>query len=285
MEREIGNTGIRVYPIGLGAMHLSLSGRPAEKDAIGVIEAALEAGVTFIDTANSYCRDEKDKGHNEQLIAKALRQLGAGQRVTVATKGGLTRHGGGWQVDAHPRALRAACDQSLQDLGVEAITLYQLHAPDSRVPYEESVGTLGELQAAGKIRHIGLSNVSKAQLDTARGLVTVQSVQNRLNPGDRGDLRNDMVDYCASLGITYIPYSPVGGGHGHRRLGSQRALAEAAKRHGVSPYQVALAWLLSKGPHMLPIPGASRPQSIRDSAQAAHLSLPADELERLDAAA
>lgn len=283
MLRAIGTTGIQVFPIGLGAMPLSLQGRPSEAEAIAVIKAALDAGVTFIDTANSYCIDQNDVGHNERLIAKALKQLGAANRVTVATKGGLVRPRGAWNVDAKPASLVAACEKSLRDLGVEAITLYQLHAPDDRVPYSDSVGALAKLQQAGKIRHIGLSNVDVAQIQLAQTLVKVESVQNRCNITDQEDLRSGLVEFCAKQKITYLPYSPVGGHYGHQSLARTKALQPIAKAHACSPQQVMLAWLLAKGEHVLPIPGASKIASITDSARAAALRLSASEIRALDA--
>jgi aryl-alcohol dehydrogenase-like predicted oxidoreductase len=282
MQREIGRTGIRVFAVGLGAMPLSLRGRPDEETAIGVIRAALNAGVDFIDTANSYCVDQGDVGDNERLIAKALQRLGAAGRVTVATKGGLIRPGGAWEVDARPDALTRACEQSLRDLRVPAITLYQLHAPDRRVPYAESVGALARLQQAGKIQHIGLSNVTVAQIQAAQRLVRVESVQNRCNVADQEDLRNGVVRFCAEQGITYIPYSPVGGHHGHRGLARNKVVQEIARAHGVSPQRIMLAWLLAQGNHVLPIPGASKAASIQDSAGAVQVNLGAQERRHLD---
>ena len=283
MQREIGTTGIRVFAVGLGAMPLSLRGRPEEEAAIAVIRAALEAGVELIDTANSYCIDQRDVGHNERLIAQALKRLGAAERVTVASKGGLIRPGGAWDVDARPESLTRACERSLQDLGTAAITLYQLHAPDARVPWAESVGALARLQQAGKIRHVGLSNVTVAQIREAQRIVRVESVQNRCNLTDPGDLKSGLVRFCAEQGITYIPYSPVGGHYGHESLARHKALQPIARAHGCSPQQVLLAWLLAQGGHVLPIPGASKAASIRDSAAAVNVQLSADELRRLDA--
>jgi len=286
MQREIGRTGLQVFPVGLGAMPLSIRGRPREPAAIEVIRAALDAGVDFIDTANSYCQDQRDVGHNERLIAKALAELGATGRVTVATKGGLIRPGGAWEIDARPEALLAACERSLEDLRTDAIALYQLHSPDRRVPFAESVGALARLREQGKIRHVGLSNVSVAQIREAQGIVPVASVQNRCNPQDRSDLRGNsgggLVEFCAEQGIAYIPYSPVGGHQGHRSLGKHRLLRRIAGNYGVSPQRVMLAWLLGKGRHVFPIPGASRAASIQDSAAAVGLELSAEDARRID---
>ncbi len=230
MERKIGQSGISVFPIGLGAMPLSRAGRPDEKSAIGVIEAALESGVTLIDTSNAYCLDESERGHNERLIAEALKQLGARDSVLVATKGGHTRPGGDWVPDGRPAEIRRACEQSLRDLDVEAITLYQFHKPDPNVPFMETFGEFVRLREEGKVVHLGLSNVTAAQLREAQAEVPVVSVQNRLNPIDRDDVENGMVDACAEAGVAYIPYGPVGGGGGHVEMAAIQTLAELAAK-------------------------------------------------------
>lgn len=283
MQREFGATGVRVHPIGWGVMPLSTrSSRPERQGALAVFKAALDAGVTFWDTANSYCLDDRETGHNERLIAWAIRELGIAGRVHVATKGGMTRPRGAWVTDGRPEHLRQACEQSLRDLGVEQIFLYQLHWPDPRTPYAESVGALAELQRQGKIRHVGISNVTAAQLRQAQGICRVESVQNRCNPLDAGDLTDGLLALCAEQRVTYIPYSPVGGGSGHTQMARQRVLGDIARSHGASAYQVALAWLLAKGPHVVPIPGASRVGSIVDSAAAASLTLAPEEIARID---
>ena len=281
--RTLGRTSLSVYPIGLGGMPLSLQGRPEERAGMAVIHAALDAGVTLIDTADSYCRDESDYGHNERLIAEALASHAAGQAATVATKGGYTRPRGGWVVDARPDRLRRCCEASLKALRLDALPLYQLHHPDDRVPFAESVGALARLKQEGKIVHVGLSNVSAAQIAEALEIVRVESVQNECNPLQQDDFRNGVVAACLKAGLTYIAYSPVGGHSGHRQQAKQAVLLGIAKAHGISAYQVALAWLLAKGPHILPIPGASRSASIRDSAAAAAVELTAAELKQMDA--
>jgi aryl-alcohol dehydrogenase-like predicted oxidoreductase len=284
MEREIGRTGVRVHPIGWGVMPLSTrSTRPDRDGALAVFKAALDAGVTFWDTADSYCLNDRETNHNERLIAWAIARLGVAGRVVVASKGGMVRPRGAWLTDGRPEHLRRACEASLQALGVEQIFLYQFHWPDPNVPYAESLGAMAELQREGKVRHVGISNVNAAQLGQAQGIVRVETVQNRCNPTDAADVSNGLVDLCAQQGVTYIPYSPLGGGSGFRQMGRQRVLAGIAKAHGVSAYRVALAWLLAKGAHVLPIPGASRAASIADSAAAAQLTLTQDDLQRIDA--
>ena len=278
--RRLG--GLQVSAIGLGEMPMSLAGRPDEARSIRTVHAALDAGVTLIDTADAYCRDDSEVGHGERLVAKALAAWPGGRdRVLVATKGGHTRPGGAWDLDGRPEYLRQACEASLRALGVEAIGLYQFHRPDPKVPFAESVGALAELKAAGKVRLVGLSNVSVDQINQARQLVEVASVQNEFSPRFRrseGELA-----FCAAQGIAFLPWSPLGGiGRGRDLGGRHRAFAEVAEAHGVSAQQVALAWQLAKAPAVIPIPGASRPETITDSLGAATLRLSDDDLARLD---
>jgi len=284
-RRSLGeSSGVEVSAIGLGAMPLSLSEKLGEAEGIRVIHAALDAGMTLIDTADVYCVDERDVGANERLIREALARWPRRSEVVVATKGGLVRPGGAWISRGNARHLRAACEASLRALGVEAITLYQLHALDDDAPLEESVGALAELRREGKIVHVGLSNVNAAELLRARAIVPIVSVQNRLSVMDRGDLRSGLVDLCAQEGITYLAYGPVGGAQGKRRIAADPTLSAIAAARGVSNFQVALAWLLARSPAILPIPGASRAASAVDSAAAAGLRLTAAELAALRAA-
>ena len=182
-HRELGESGLKVSAIGLGGMPLSIDGRPTEAEAIRVIHASLDAGVTFIDTADVYCLDHTDIGHNERLIAKALRERSGSGEIIVATKGGLERPGGEWTTNGRPEHLRRACEASLRALGLDAITLYQLHAPCDE-SLEESVGELSRLQEEGKIQHIGLSNVDVDQITQAQSIAPIVSIQNRRNPHD-----------------------------------------------------------------------------------------------------
>lgn len=275
MERRLGHTGILVNAIGLGAMPLSIQGRPDERTALAVIAAFVEDGGNFIDTAVSYCLDNDDLGHNERLIAKAL---AAAKRtdVVVATKGGLTRPNGRWEVDGDPAWLRSCCEQSVRDLG-NPIPLYYLHAVDGAVPFAESLGELVRLRDEGKIASIGLSNVSAKQLDEALAVTPIAAVQNRCNLFERRDFDSGLVEHCRANGVAYVPYSPVGGHFGHRRLASDPTLARIAAKHATSPYVVALAWLLGRGDHVVPIPGASKPASARSSLTAAGVALDADD--------
>ena len=282
--RPLGSSGLHVSQIGLGGMPLSIAGRPARSEAIKVIHASLRAGVTLIDTADVYCLDQSDIGHNEKLIADALAQLTQRGEVLVATKGGLQRPGGAWVTDAHPRRLKSACEASLKALRLPTLPLYQLHAVDGEVPLEDSVGALMELRRQGKITHIGLSNVNAAELRRAMAVAPIVSVQNRCSVFDRRDFSNGLVALCAAEKIAYLAYSPVGGGRGKGRVADDPTLKAVGARHGVSPFQVALAWLLVKSPNVIPIPGASKITSALDSAAADARRLGADALATLDRA-
>ncbi|MEU1407058.1 aldo/keto reductase [Streptomyces sp. NPDC005728] len=287
--------GVRVSAVGLGAMPLSIEGRPDEARALATVHAALDAGVTLLDTADSYHLPGQDPGHNELLLARALAAYGGDtDDVLVTTKGGRGRPAdGSWTVTGSPRHLKAAAEASLKRLGVEAIGLYQLHKPDPDVPFEESVGALRELLDAGLIRLAGLSNVTTDQIHRARAILgdRLVSVQNRYSPEARAgeaELR-----LCAELGLAFLPWSPLGGisrssldGPSGAADGTQRfaAFHDVARERGVSPQQVCLAWLLTRSPAVIPIPGASRPETARDSAGAAELVLSPGEVARLDGA-
>ena len=232
--RPLGHGTAPVSVIGYGGMHLSLSGRPPEDTAVRVIHAALDSGMTLIDTADVYCLDQSDIGHNERLIARALREWkGARDKVTVATKGGMIRPDGRWERDARPERLRRACERSLQALQVDRIDLYQLHAPDHQVPFEESIGCLADLQREGKIRWIGLSNVSVAEIKAAEAIASVMTVQNRLNPFFREAIETGVVRYCGERGIGFVAYSPTGGGRLTKKVPAHPVLQRISAEQGV----------------------------------------------------
>jgi aryl-alcohol dehydrogenase-like predicted oxidoreductase len=284
-RRPLGPAAPAVSAVGYGGMHLSIEGRPPEAQAIRVLHAALDAGVTLIDTADVYCLDQHDIGHNERLIARALSAWsGARERVTVATKGGVVRPGGRWESDAHPAQLRAACDRSLLALGVDRIDLYQLHAPDPRVPFVESIGELARLREAGKVRWLGLSNVGVAEIHEAQAIVPITSVQNRLNPFFRESLGSGVVRYCAEEGIGFLAYSPTGGARLTLKLPGHPVLARIAAARGASAHAVVLAWVLAQSPTVIAIPSARQAEHALDSVGAADLQLSADELAAIDAA-
>jgi aryl-alcohol dehydrogenase-like predicted oxidoreductase len=275
-----------VSAIGLGAMPMSVAGRGDHAQSIRTIHASLTAGVTLIDTADAYCMDSSDFGHNETLIAEALRHWGGdSDDVLVATKGGHTRGSdGSWGVNGRPEYLHEACEASLRRLGVESIGLYQFHRPDPEVPIEESVGALGQLLDAGKIRMAGVSNVNSEQIRIAREVLggRLASVQNQYSPSFRSSRIE--LDMCAELGIAFLPWSPLGGISKAGELGATHSVfAEVAKEHGVTPQQVALAWMLAASDVVVPIPGASRPKSAVASAAASELLLSPEQLARLNA--
>ncbi|HWG28712.1 aldo/keto reductase [Actinospica sp.] len=283
--RWIGDRAVSA--IGLGGMPMSIEGRPDERRSVAAIHAALDAGVTLIDTADAYHRDANEVGHNESLIAGALASYGGDTSgVLVATKGGHLRPGdGSWTQNGDPAYLKQACEASLKRLGVEAIGLYQFHRPDPRVPFADSVGALRELLDEGKIVRAGLSNVDPEQIRQAREILgdDLVSVQNQFSPAFRSS--EPELYLCNELGLAFLPWSPFGGITRAAGLGDRFAVfAEVATAHGVSPQQVCLAWLLAKSPVVIPIPGSSRPETIRDSVAADSLELSAAELLRLDAA-
>ncbi len=266
-------------------MPLSIQGRPDDPTGIRVIHSSLDAGATLIDTADVYCTSHLDIGHGERLVAHALRSWrGPAGQVLVATKGGMTRPDGRWERNGRPEHLRRACDGSLQRLEVDRIDLYQLHAPDPAVPYEESVGTLADLQREGKIRWVGISNVSLAQLEAACALVDVVSVQNRLNPFFREAVREGLVRRCGELGITFLAYSPVGGGRLNKKLPGHPVVRDIARRLNASPHAVVTAWVLAQGPTVVAIPGARTVAHAEDAARSADLELGADDRAAIDRA-
>jgi aryl-alcohol dehydrogenase-like predicted oxidoreductase len=267
---------LRVRRLGFGAMRVTgegIWGPPRDHaEALRVLRRAVELGVDLIDTADSYGPEV-----SEALIAEALHPYPEG--LILATKGGLLRPGPDrWTPDGRPEHLRAACEGSLRRLRVERIDLYQLHSPDRNVPYEESVGALAELQKEGKIRCIGVSNVSVDELERARRIVRVVSVQNRYNLTDRHS--EGVLDHCAREGIGFIPWYPLATGD----LASEGGpLSKIAERVGATPGQVALAWLLRRSPVMLPIPGTSKVAHLEENVAAASLELDDATMRAIDA--
>ncbi|MCI2956207.1 aldo/keto reductase [Agromyces atrinae] len=283
--RRIGDR--TVSAIGLGGMPMSIEGRPDEERSIRTIHAALDAGITLIDTADAYHRDAGEVGHNESLIRKALDSW-SGDRsdILVATKGGLERPGDGrWVRHGDPEYLKRAAKASLERLGGDALDLYQFHRHDSTVLYADSIGALRELVDEGVVRQAGISNADAQQIDIARGILGehLVSVQNQFSPSYRSS--QGELDITTRLGLAFLPWSPLGGIAGAARLGARFApFAEVAARHGVSPQRVCLAWELALAPNLIPIPGASRPESVIDSAQAPDLELTPDDIAALTAA-
>ena len=265
--------GRQIEGIGLGTAQFAFGGGTAD-EAVATVRAALVAGVRLIDTALAYTRPGVES-YAEQVVACALRDA-AGERPLIATKGGHWRDGDRFPIDGRPEALRRHCEISLRTLGAERIDLYFLHHVDPRVPLADSVGALGQLRREGKIAAIGLSNVTTAQLDEALASVPVAAVQNRLSLGDSANLPTALA--CAERGVAYLAYSPLGGPSGALPAAAQAV----ARRHGASAQRVALAWLRAQSPNIVPVVGASRPSSIRDSA--VPLDLDGDDLRGLRAA-
>ena len=259
--------------IGLGCMRLSTDSDRDAARACATIAAALDAGITVFDTARAYGLDEADLGHNERLLAAALRRYGAQSVTRIVTKGGMTRQGGGWVPDCRAKAIRADCEASLAALDGLAIDTYLLHAPDPRTPWATSVRALARLQAEGLVARVGLSNVNRPQLDEAVALAPISAVQVALSVVDDGPLRGGLVERCAELGIAVIAHSPLGGPRRAPSLARRDALAQVASTVGATPAEVALAWLLSLSPGVVAIPGARRPDTARSAAHAAALSL------------
>ncbi|MDP8952584.1 MAG: aldo/keto reductase [Actinomycetota bacterium] len=266
-----------VVRMGFGAMRITgkgVWGEPEDpEEARAVLRRVVELGVNFIDTADSYGPEV-----SERLIGETLHPYPEG--LVIATKGGLTRPGPGrWEPAGRPEHLREACEGSLRRLKVDRIDLYQLHRIDPRVPAEESLGTLAELREEGKIRHVGLSEVSVEEIEQAREILPIASVQNRYNLTDRGS--EDVLDYCEREGIGFIPWFPLAVGDLARSGGP---LDEIADHHGATPGQIALAWLLMRSPVMLPIPGTSSVEHLDENVGAVDVRLEAEELEELSRA-
>ncbi|POH63559.1 MULTISPECIES: aldo/keto reductase [Cryobacterium] len=276
-----------VSSIGLGGMPMSIEGRPDEARSIATIHAALEEGVTLFDTADAYHLHADEVGHNESLIAKAIALWGGdSSRVIVATKGGHLRPGDGtWYVDGRPEYLKQAAEASLKRLGGDAIDLYHHHRPDPAVPYADSIGAIRDLLDAGTIRLAGISNANPAQIREAHDILggRLASVQNQYSPAFLSS--RPELDLCTELGVAFLSWSPLGGIKSAADLGTAFApFQRVADAHGVSPQVVTLAWHLAASPRVIPIPGASRPESIRDSVRAADLTLSDEELATLSAA-
>jgi aryl-alcohol dehydrogenase-like predicted oxidoreductase len=259
---------LTVNRLGFGAMQVTGTGiwgdPPQHEAAIATLRTVIELGVNFIDTADSYGPEV-----SEMLIAEALHPYP--DDLVIATKGGFTRPGPSrWEPDGRPSHLREACEGSLRRLKLDQIPLYQFHVPDPAVPFEESIGAIAELKAEGKIRHIGVSNVTEDQLRIAQRITPVVSVQNRFNVSDRRS--QSLVDLCEQEELVFLPWEPIRPGH------ENPAIAAAAENHNATTHQVILAWLLASSPKMLPIPGTGSAQHATENIAAAGITLSADEL-------
>ena len=269
---------LEVYRLGFGAMRITgdgIWGEPSDEDAVlELLRRIVETDVNMIDTADSYGPEV-----SERLIAEALYPYP--ENLVIATKGGLTRPGPNrWERNCRPDRLKRCCEDSLKRLKLERIDLYQLHAVDPKVPIEDSVGALAELREEQKIRHVGLCNVNVEQLERAQQIVPIVSVQNRYNVADRDS--EDVVGACEEGGLAFLPWAPLGSRGSSNLAQAGGPLDGAARAHGASPGQVALAWLLHHSPVMLPIPGTSSIAHFEENLEAVELELDQDELDALD---
>jgi aryl-alcohol dehydrogenase-like predicted oxidoreductase len=282
LQRRIRD--IEVSALGLGGMPMSVRETNDVELGVRTIHRALDEGITFIDTADVYTPDDAPLGHNEDLIARALGEYGGRtDHVLVATKGGMTRNGSDWGTDGRPDAIRRSCEGSLRRLGVDAIGLYQHHRPDPDVAYEDTIGAFRQLLDDGLIVRAGLSNANPAQIRIAHDILGdgLVAVQNQFSPKFRSS--EPELELCEELGLAFLPWSPLGGMREAAELGSTYdAFAEVAGRYDASPQQVCLAWELAKSSAMIPIPGASRPDSIADSVKAVDIRLEQADFDRLD---
>ncbi|MEV5829419.1 aldo/keto reductase [Spirillospora sp. NPDC052242] len=282
--RRLGD--LRVSAIGLGAMTLTQVPDYDEERGVRTVHAALDAGVTLLDTADVYGPAGGDYGVNELAVARALRLYpGSTDHVVVATKGGHVRYfdTDTWWIDGRPEWLRRACEASLRRLGLDSLPLYVHHRPDPRTPYDESMGALKELHEKGLVQRVGVSNASVEQVRIAHDVLgdALVAVENEYSP--RARAAEPVIDLCEELGLTFLSWGPLGGMRGAKDLGSAfAAFGSVAKARGVSPQRIVLAWQLHRSPSIIPIPGASRPESVLDSLAAADLVLTSDELGRLN---
>lgn len=273
ITRLLGKTGIQIMPIGFGAAQLSVGEYTDEKEAIAILDEAMNR-YDMIDTADSYCINSTDTGHNELLIAKVLKNHPRKDQIIIATKGGLIRRDlYTTDIEITPEHLREALLGSLKRLGQKTIILYYLHAPDlspSADPksFELAIQTLAQFQREGKIKYVGVSNVTLEQLRLAHDIVPITAVQNRLSFFDRDDLENGIVEFCQKNNISYVAYSPLGGRRGHLAVGQDKNLLAFAKKRNIDdPYQAALFWLLEQSPNIIPIPAARKMKHLISSAQ------------------
>jgi aryl-alcohol dehydrogenase-like predicted oxidoreductase/histidinol phosphatase-like enzyme/predicted kinase len=272
---------VMIHSVALGTMRLSTDAERDDDRSVAVLHAAFDAGITLVDTADAYCRDASEVGHNERVIARAIASW-SGDRSTirVATKGGLTRPEGRWVPDGRGKHLTAACAASRRALGVERIHLYQLHAPDPRTPLATSVRALAALQRDGAIESIGLSNVTVGQIEEASAIADIAAVQVELSVWKDDNILNGVVDYCIANRIQLLAYRPLGGPERARKLAANPALAEIAAKHGVTAGDVALAWLMNLSELIVPVVGVTRVETARSMTRAAAIVLDADDKSR-----
>lgn len=283
-DRRIANFNA-IFPIGLGAMPLSIGdNRPSTAKASHIIKTFLEMGGNFIDTADVYGLDDTDRGHNEKLLSQAIKQFDSNNSIIISTKGGATRPNGGWSFrdGGHPQQLQLACESSLKNLNVSAIDLYYLHGPDPHIPFADSLGALIKLQEKGKIKNIGVANVTLEQLKVACSLTTISAVQNRCNPFCKADLQNGLIAFCKSNNISYVPYCPLGGWAEHTKLSTSPLFDYFTKKYGVTSYQLCLAWLINKYDNIIPIPGMDKIDHVAANFHALNIALEQGDSKMID---
>lgn len=281
MTRKLGYSDIFIHHIGFGTWPLSREGRPSDSESLHVLLAALDAGIDFFDTADAYCRDQSEAGYSERMLAKAL-SLRKQAAPFIATKGGCLRPNGAWEMNGTRKHLSEACDASLKALQVDSIDLYQLHAPDKKIPWLETVGILAGLKKAGKIRHIGLCNVSLTEIEEARKITDILSIQNECNPFNLRAIHEGIVPYCEQNNLAFIAYCPVNGPYQHQRVAQHLLLSQIAEKHRISSYQAALAWLLTCSSCLIPIPGSTKIEHVLSNFEARKVRLSAEQVDLLD---
>jgi aryl-alcohol dehydrogenase-like predicted oxidoreductase len=282
-ETRQDRRGMTARPLAIGCMRLSTEPDRDHGRALAVLHAAFDAGVALLDTADAYCWDDHEIGHNERLIAQALRSWrGDRSRITIATKGGMTRPDGRWEADGRAKHLTAACERSCRALDVNAIDLYQLHVIDPRTPLATSVRALAALHRNGVIKSIGLSNVTVGQIEEARRIVPVDAVQVELSVWYDGSILGGVVEYCVTNGIRLLAYRPLGGRKSLARIRNDDTLNAIAARRGATPFEIALAWLEDLNEVVIPIPGVTHVETVASIAQAHRIMLTEDDRELLD---
>ena len=278
-ERRLG--GLSVGEVGFGCATISVRAEPNEATAVRALQAAIDAGVTLFDTADVYNPPGQGAGHSELLLRRTVLARGGEDRAVVATKGGkYWTTDGEVHIDGRPEYLVQACENSVRRLGLDCLPVYFFHEPDPHVPYAESIGALAELRDRGLVREVGLSNVTLDQLGTALEIVPVSAVENRFSPCERE--HDSLVDHCARLSIAFLPWGSLNGMRSPRGAQVAPRFQRVATNRGVSLEQLVIAWLLARSPAIVPIPGCSRPESVRDSVAGADLELTSEERAELD---
>lgn len=283
LVRTLGYSKIKVYPLAFGTWPLTgLIDRITEQKAIELLQAVITHGVNLIDTADCYCLDETEHGYGERLVAKALASYPHPEHIIVATKGGFERTKGDWINNADPAYLKKAVEASLTALNVSCIELYHLHSPSPYTPFLETIEALAQLQAKGKIKYIGLSNVSLEEIKTARSMIDVASIQNQCNPFDLSSFKTGIIDYCEKNNIAFFAYSPFGGEETSYRIATHPVLLKIANEYNATPYQITLAWLLAKSPIMIPIYASVKVNHVIDNLKAVEIHLNSTTIKELD---